>query len=52
MGIIKLMDFLNKKCPQTIKMITQKDYSNKTLTIDASNLIYRYLIKTQSIVNA
>ncbi len=49
MGVLKLMDFIKTKFPMAIQKKTVKDYSGKILTIDASNWIYQFLIKTQSI---
>ncbi len=48
MGVLKLMDFIKAKFPKAIQKKTVKDYGGKILTIDASNWIYQFLIKTQS----
>lgn len=42
------MDFIKAKFPKAIQKKTVKDYGGKILTIDASNWIYQFLIKTQS----
>ena len=49
MGIQKLMDFIKKKSPNAIKQVTPKSCYKAKYAIDASNTIYQFLIKTQSI---
>lgn len=48
MGIRGLMDFLKSKAPSSINQRALSTYHNQTLTIDASNWIYQFMIKTQS----
>lgn len=47
MGILKLMDFLKAKFPKCIKDVLATDLSGKTIAIDASNVIYQFLVQTQ-----
>ena len=49
MGILKLMDFLKSKFPRCIREIQPTDLRGKTVAIDASNVIYQFLIQTQGI---
>lgn len=51
MGILKLMDFIKTKCPTCIMKTAPAIYNNKMLAIDASNWMYQFLIKTQSIMS-
>lgn len=51
MGILKLMDFLKSKAPKALSSTLVSSYREKVLTIDASNWIYQFLIKTQSKCN-
>jgi len=51
MGILKLMEFIKTKCPASIMSTAPATYSNKMLAIDASNWMYQFLIKTQSIMS-
>ena len=52
MGVLKLMDFIKKKFPKSIVKRSIPDFSNKVLTIDASNWMYQFLIKTQSTIDS
>lgn len=49
MGITKLMDFIKTKFPNAIQARKATYYQNKTLAIDASSMIYKFLVKTISI---
>ena len=47
MGILKLMDFLKDKFPRCIKDILPSALKGKVIAIDASNVIYQFLVQTQ-----
>jgi len=49
MGVIKLMNFIESKCPSIISHYPPLHYRNKTLAIDSPSAIYKFLIKTISI---
>jgi hypothetical protein len=49
MGVIKLMNFIESKCPSIIAHYPALHYKNKTLAIDTPSAIYKFLIKTISI---
>lgn len=48
MGILKLMDFIRDRFSRAITNKNALDFYGKILTIDASNTMYQFLIKTQS----
>ena len=48
MGVIKLMNFIESKCPSVINHCSPLHFKNKTLAIDSPSAIYKFLIKTIS----
>lgn len=48
MGITKLMDFIKTKFPNVISLRKATYYENKTLAVDTSSAIYKFLVKTIS----
>ena len=49
MGIVRLMNLLKEKCPQSIKIVPLKNYIGQTFALDASMAMYQFLISTQQI---
>jgi hypothetical protein len=47
MGILKLMDFLKDKFPRCVQDILPSALKGKVIAIDASNVIYQFLVQTQ-----
>lgn len=48
MGVMKLMNFIESKCPSIVNHYSPLHYKNKTLAIDSPSAIYKFLIKTIS----
>lgn len=49
MGIQGLRIFLQKRYPDAITKITNNELKKKTIAIDVSNWMYKFLIKTQAL---
>jgi len=50
MGVIKLMSFIESKCSNAIIHRSPLYYKGKTLAIDSPSAIYKFLVKTISII--
>ena len=51
MGILRLMQLLEEKAPNSIRQRDLSDYKGKTIACDASIIIYQFLVTSQYISN-